>query len=176
MNEALLNFMGKDIGSKEGKEFAEEVMDFINKKAIEYQKETGHMFNVESTPGESTIRKFAKLDREQFGNDIICANQERVIKDGAIPYYTGSTKLPVGYTDDLFKELQLQDKLEQSYSGGSSFHIFLGERVPDIEATKKLVRRTFENFELPYISITPTFSICPVHGYLEGEHDYCPKC
>ena len=176
MNEALENFLGEDIATAEGQRLSKEVMHFMRDKLKEYQEETGDVFNLEATPGESTTYRFAKLDREKFGDDIICANQDRVCSDNADPYYTNSTHLPVGYTSDVFEALELMDDTQKLYTGGTVIHGFLGERMPNIEATKKLIKRTFENFELPYFSVTPTFSICPKHGYLEGHHDYCPKC
>ena len=176
MNEACLNFLGKDIGTDEGLEFSERVMKGMRDKLKEFQEESDSMFNLEATPAESTTYRFAKLDREQFGDDIICANQNRVAQDNAEPYYTNSSQLPVGYTTDIFEAMELQDPLQQLYTGGTVVHGFVGERIGSTEATKKLVKRIAENYELPYYSITPTFSICPVHGYLAGEHEYCPKC
>ena len=146
----------------------------IREKLEEYQEETGLMFNLEATPAEGTSYRLAKKDQRRY-KDIIFANSDAV-KQGAEPYYTNSTHLPVGYTDDIFTALDLQDDLQCLYTGGTVVHGFLGESINDIEATKKLVRRIAENCSLPYYSITPTFSICPVHGYLSGEHKYCPKC
>ncbi|MDI3546550.1 MAG: hypothetical protein PWR10_202 [Halanaerobiales bacterium] len=176
MNEALLNFMGKDIGSDEGRRFAIKVMKLMRERLVKYQEETDNMYNLEATPAEGTSYRFAKLDKEKFGNRIIAANEDRVRAEGADPYYTNSTHLPVGYTDDIFTALELQDELQSLYNGGTTLHGFLGERMPSIESTKLLVKRIAENFRLPYYTITPTFSICPVHGYLPGEHEYCPKC
>lgn len=176
MNEALLNFMGKDIGSDEGRRFAIKVMKLMRERLVKYQEETNNMYNLEATPAEGTSYRFAKLDKEKFGNRIIAANEDRVRAEGADPYYTNSTHLPVGYTDDIFTALELQDELQSLYNGGTTLHGFLGERMPSIESTKLLVKRIAENFRLPYYTITPTFSICPVHGYLPGEHEYCPKC
>ncbi|MGM0471969.1 MAG: ribonucleoside triphosphate reductase [Bacillota bacterium] len=176
MNEALLNFIGQNIGTDSGREFALEVMDFIRDRLQDFQERTGNIYNLEATPGESTAYRFAKLDKEEFGSDVIVANEERVRAEDADPYYTNSTQLPVGYTDDIFTALELQDDLLTKYTGGCVHHGFIGERMPDIESTKLLVKRIAENFSLPYYSLTPTFSICPVHGYLAGEHEYCPKC
>lgn len=176
MNEALLNFMGKDISTPAGQKFSEEVMEKMRERLQQYQEETDNMYNLEATPAEGTAYRFARLDREKFGDQIIAANQERVIKEDADPYYTNSTQLPVGLTDDIFTALELQDELQSLYTGGTVFHGFLGEKIDSIEATKKLVRRIAENFKLPYYTLTPSFSICPVHGYLPGEHEYCPKC
>ena len=176
MNEALLNFIGKDISTPEGQQFSEEVMEKIRKRLQQYQEETDNLYNLEATPAEGTAYRFARLDRENFGNQITAANQERVIKENADPYYTNSTQLPVGLTDDIFTALELQDELQSLYTGGTVFHVFLGEKIDSIKATKKLVKRIAENFKLPYYTLTPSFSICPVHGYLPGEHEYCPKC
>jgi ribonucleoside-triphosphate reductase len=176
MNEALLNLFGVTIADDKGKQFAEKVLDKMKERLLKYQKETGNLYNLEATPAEGTSYSLAKKDRERFGNEIICANQERVISGEGEPYYTNSTQLPVGLTEDVFEALDLQDNLQSSYTGGSSFHAFIGEKLDDLETTKKLVKRIAENYKLPYYSITPTFSICPVHGYLPGEHEYCPKC
>ncbi|MFW6281487.1 MAG: ribonucleoside triphosphate reductase [bacterium] len=176
MNEALINFMNKDIGCQEGLSFALTVMDFMRDKMLEFQEETGNMYNLEATPAEGTSYRFAKLDKEKHGNRIISANEDRVLDENADPYYTNSTHLPVGYTDDIFTALEMQDELQSRYTGGTVLHGFIGEQLPSIESTKKLVKRIAENFKLPYYTITPTFSICPVHGYLSGEHEYCPKC
>ncbi|TDO94705.1 ribonucleoside-triphosphate reductase class III catalytic subunit [Halanaerobium saccharolyticum] len=176
MNEALLNFIGKDISTPEGQQFSKEVMEKMRELLQQYQEETDNLYNLEATPAESTAYRFARLDREKFGNQIIAANQERVVKEDADPYYTNSTQLPVGLTDDIFTALELQDELQSLYSGGTVLHGFLGEKIDSIKATKKLVKRIAENFKLPYYTLTPSFSICPVHGYLPGEHQYCPKC
>lgn len=178
MNEAMLNFMGKDMSDPEAIEFAEWLLDKINERLVEYQEETGDLFNLEATPAEGTSYRLARLDYRAFGKngDFHFANTERVYKEGAEPYYTNSTQLPVGYTDDLFEALELQDSLQSRYTGGTVLHLFLGERMPNIKSTKKLVKRVAEKFHLPYYSITPTFSICPIHGYLAGEHEYCPIC
>jgi ribonucleoside-triphosphate reductase len=169
MNEALLNFIGENIASKRGRRFALEVMDFMREKLVKYQKETGNIYNLEQTPAESTAYRLALLDKERYP-DIITAGTKKM------PYYTNSSQLPVNYTDDIFEALKLQDEITCKYTGGSVLHLFLGERLPDGETAKKLVNKVFENFKLPYITLTPTFSICPTHGYLEGEHFECPKC
>ncbi|MFW6015901.1 MAG: anaerobic ribonucleoside-triphosphate reductase, partial [bacterium] len=176
MNEAVLNFMGEDIGSKVGIEFTKEIMSAMRDKLVEYQEETGHMYNLEATPAEGTSYRLAKIDYEKFNGRIVSANDDRVIEEGADPYYTNSSQLPVGYTDDIFTALELQDDIQTLYTGGTVFHGFLGENMPSIGSTKKLVRKIAENFKLPYYTITPTFSVCPIHGYLSGEHEYCPKC
>jgi ribonucleoside-triphosphate reductase len=169
MNEALLNFMGEDIGSKKGKAFALEVMDFMREKLVGYQKATGSIYNLEATPAESTTYRLAQKDRKLYP-DIITAGTKKV------PYYTNSTQLPVNYTDDIFEELELQDDLQCKYTGGTVEHLFLGEEVSDTETVKTLIKKVFEKNRLPYITITPTFSICPTHGYISGEHFKCPKC
>jgi ribonucleoside-triphosphate reductase (formate) len=178
MNESMINFFKdkeKDITSKEGREFALEIMDHMRERLMKYQKETNSLFNLEATPGEGTTYKFAKADRKKFGKSIITAT-ELGKKKSAAPYYTNSTHLPVGYTDDLFEVLDLQDEFQTKYTGGTVVHLFLGEKMPSGEAVKKLVKKVCENYSLPYFSITPTFSVCPKHGYLVGEHKYCPEC
>jgi len=168
LNEALLNFIGKDIGSPAGRRFAGEVLDFMRERLVKYQEETGNLYNLEATPAEGTSYRLARLDREKYP-DIITAGEKE-------PYYTNSSQLPVDYTADLFKALKLQDDLQTKYTGGTVFHIFLGERIYDCEMIKYLIKKIFTRFNLPYITFSPTFSICPHHGYLPGEHFYCPKC
>lgn len=172
MNEAVENFMGASITTEKGHAFALEIMDHMRERIGEYQEETGDIFNLEATPAESTAYRLAKADVKRYP-DIIVANR---MADSADPYYTNSSQLPVGHTEDLFEALDLQDELQCKYTGGTVFHAFLGERMPNSSATKKLVKRVCEKYSMPYFSITPTFSICPKHGYLEGEHEYCPKC
>lgn len=174
LNEALLNFMGKDISTKEGRAFGLEVMDFMREKLADYQNESNQLFNLEATPAESCAYRFAKADRKMYP-DIITADHIKGAK-GLDPYYTNSSHLPVGYSDDMFEVLDLQDEFQTKYTGGTVIHLFLGEKLPNAQATKNLVRKVAENYSLPYFSITPTFSICPKHGYLNGEHEYCPKC
>ena len=169
MNEALLNFIGENIGTKRGRKFALEVLDFMRKKLLEYQNETGNFYNLEATPAESTAFRLSLKDKEKYP-DIITAGTKKT------PYYTNSSQLPVNYTSDLFEALKLQDDIQCKYTGGTVLHIFMGEQISDIQTVKKLVKKVFENFHLPYITFTPTFSICPVHGYLSGEHFECPKC
>lgn len=169
MNEALLNFMGEDIGSKKGRMFTIEVMDFMRSILVKYQSETNNLYNLEATPAESTAYRLAQKDRKIYP-DIITLGTKKV------PYYTNSTQLPVNYTDDIFEEIKLQDDIQCKYTGGTVEHIFVGEELSDIETVKSLVRKIFENNRLPYITITPTFSICPTHGYIAGKHFHCPKC
>jgi len=178
MNESMINFFKdkeKGIASEEGREFALEIMDHMREKLKKYQKETNSLFNLEATPGESTTYKFAKADRKKFGKDIITAADIGKTKSST-PYYTNSSHLPVGYTDDIFEALDLQDEFQTKYTGGTVVHIFLGEKMPSGESVKNLVRKVCENYSLPYFSITPTFSICPKHGYISGEHEFCPLC
>ena len=168
-NETLLNFLGEDIGSKRGRKFALEIMDFMREKLVKYQKDTGNIYNLEQSPAEGTSYRLALEDKERYSDIITAGTKEK-------PYYTNSSQLPVGYTDDVFEALKLQDELQCKYTGGSVLHLFLGERMPDAQAVKNLIKKVFEKFRLPYVTITPTFSICPVHGYLSGEHFECPKC
>jgi ribonucleoside-triphosphate reductase len=176
MNEAVLNFLGRDLTDAEGVAFTERVMTAMREKLADFQEETGNLYNLEATPAEGTTYRFAKADKDLFGDKIICANEQSVRDFGADPYYTNSSQLPVGCTDDLFEALKLQNKLQTLYTGGTVFHCFLGERMPSGESTKRLVRRIAERFEIPYYTITPTFSICPIHGYIPGEHEFCPIC
>ncbi|GAB4160702.1 MAG: ribonucleoside triphosphate reductase [Candidatus Dojkabacteria bacterium] len=176
MNEACLNFLGKGIKTEKGREFALEVMDYMRETMSEYQDATGEIFNLEATPGESAAYRFAKADRRIY-NDIIVANQSSLDADPTTaPYYTNSTQLPPYTTDDIFEALDHQDELQCKYTGGTVVHLFLGQQINDVATTKALVKKIATNYKLPYYSITPTFSICPKHGYLPGEHEYCPKC
>jgi len=175
MNESCLNFMGKDIGSEEGHAFALEVLEFMKNRILSYQEETGNLYNLEATPAEGVSYSMPRKDRARFP-DIIVANNDRVNDSGAEPFYTNSTHLPVGYTDDLFMAMKLQDPLQSMYTGGTTFHIFLGEALPDNDSVKKLVKKACEQFTMPYFYISPTFSICPQHGYITGEHFICPTC
>jgi len=175
MNEALENFLGVSIIDPQGKEFALEVMDFMREKLVNYQKETGFLFNLEATPAEGTAYRFARIDKEKYP-DIITANEDDLGKDSIQPFYTNSTHLPVDYTTDVFAALENQDELQCKYNGGTVLHGFLGESPPDTKMVKKLIKKITENYQLPYFTLTPTFSICPKHGYIAGEHQYCPKC
>ncbi|MCX5757998.1 MAG: ribonucleoside triphosphate reductase [Candidatus Hydrogenedentes bacterium] len=168
MNEAALNLFGKDLGSQEGQQFAVEVLRTLRSHIAEVQTETGHFYNLEATPAESTAYRFARLDREMYP-DIKTAG-------ASTPYYTNSSQLPVGYSDDIFEVLDLQDELQALYTGGTVLHLYLGESIEDAAVGKRLIRRIFERYKLPYLSLTPTFSICPNHGYLRGEHAACPHC
>ncbi len=175
MNEACLNLLGVDIANKIGKNFALEVMDFMREKIKGYQKETGNNYNLEATPAEGTSYRLAKWDKENL-TGIVCANDNEYYTKGANPYYTNSTQLPVNYSDDLFEVLDHQDELQTKYTGGTTVHIFAGERISDIETMKNLVRKVCSNYRLPYFTFSPTFSVCPTHGYLTGEQNVCPHC
>ena len=167
MNEACVNFLGKNIGTKEGKKFTIKVLKFMREKLKEYQKETGNLYNLEATPAESVSYRLAKLDKKHYPG-IYAAGKDK-------PYYTNSTFLPVNYTDDVFEALQHQNDIQPLYTGGTVFHAYLGERIRTDEA-KLLVKKIVENFDLPYFTITPTFSVCQEHGYIQGEHFKCPIC
>ena len=174
MNEACLNFIGEDITSEHGQQFSLEVMDFIRDTLSKVQEETGEIFNLEATPAEGTSYRLSMLDKKKFPG-ILCAN-ESDYHNGAAPYYTNSTQLPVNYTDDIYETLRLQDDLQTRYTGGTVLHIFLGEHVNDMQALKGLIRKVASNYRLPYFTLTPTFSICPSHGYLDGEQPTCSIC
>ena len=171
INEMIRNFTGdkKDITTHEGKALAVRLLDHIRSRMVEFQEETGNMYNLEATPAEGTTYRFAKEDLKRYPEILQAGTSER-------PYYTNSSQLPVGYTDDPFEALEMQDELQSKYTGGTVLHLYMSERISSIEACKKLVKRSLGNFHLPYITITPTFSICPQHGYLSGEHEFCPRC
>ena len=173
MNEALLNLMGCSIAEEEGQAAALRILDWMRERMGEYQAETLDIYNLEATPAEGATYRLAKKDLERFP-DLRVYNLEAY--EGRVPYYTNSTQLPVGHTPDLFEALTLQDPLQSRYTGGTVFHGFLGERLPSAEATRRLVRKIAETFKLPYYTLTPTFSICPQHGYIVGEHPTCPEC
>lgn len=171
LNEAVRNFTEdeENIASEWGNKFAIEVLDFMREKMVEFQEETGNLYNLEATPAEGTTYRFAKEDQRKFA-DILQAGTQ------AAPYYTNSSQLPVGYTDDVFEALMLQDDLQTRYTGGTVLHCYMTERISDAHSCRNLVKKILSNFRLPYITITPTFSICPKHGYLSGEYDFCPRC
>ncbi len=177
MNEALLNFapIKENITGKKGHAFALEVMEYMREKMMDFQNETDHLYNLEASPGEGTTRRLARADLDKYPG-ILVANPESVEGTSATPYYTNSTQLPVNYTSDLFEALDLQDDIQTKYTGGTVFHSFLGEAMPGAESVKNLVKKISYKYKMPYFTITPTFSICPKHGYLSGEHKYCPKC
>jgi ribonucleoside-triphosphate reductase len=166
MNEACLNMLGVDIASEEGKTLAIETMNFVREKLVEFQEEDGTLYNLEATPGEGTTYRFARMDKRDLPDIIQSGGEE--------PYYTNSTHLPVGYTGDIFEALEHQDDLQTLYTGGTVLHGFIGEKIDSNEVCKKLVKKIAENFHLPYFTITPTFSVCPVHGYISGSHHSCP--
>ncbi|MBU1193295.1 MAG: ribonucleoside triphosphate reductase [Proteobacteria bacterium] len=174
MNEACINFMGHGIATSEGQSFAIRVMDHMREKIEKLQIETNEIFNLEATPAEGTTYRFANKDKIEF-KDIICANEDE-FKQGKDPFYTNSTHLPVNYTDDIFEALELQDPLQTKYTGGTVQHLFLGEEVTDTEVVKNLVDKISRSFKLPYFTLTPTFSVCPSHGYISGEHEKCDTC
>ncbi len=171
LNEMIRNFTDgrHDITTEWGEGFATQFLDFIRSKIVEIQEATGHMYNLEATPAEGTTYRFAKEDKKRFPDILQAGTQEN-------PYYTNSSQLPVGFTDDPFEALERQDNLQRKYTGGTVLHLYMTEQISNAEACKTLVKRSLEKFSLPYITITPTFSICPNHGHLKGRHEYCPKC
>ena len=175
MNEACLNLLNVGIGEEEGREFALRVMNFMREKIVDFQKETGNNYNLEATPAEGTSYRLAKMDKEKLLS-IKCANDEDYYEKNAKPFYTNSTQLPVNFTDDIFEVLDHQDDLQTKYTGGTVVHIYAGERIHDIKIMKKLVKKICTNYKMPYFTFSPTFSTCPTHGYINGEHFSCPKC
>ena len=171
LNEAIRNFTAdtENIATPRGKQFAIEILDFMRKKLQDFQTETKNLYNLEATPAEGATYRFAKEDQKQFG-DILQAGTPEA------PYYTNSSQLPVGYTDDVFEALELQDALQTKYTGGTVLHCYMTEKISDGVVCRNLIRKILSNFRLPYITISPTFSICPKHGYLRGEWDWCPTC
>ncbi|MEA3486659.1 MAG: ribonucleoside triphosphate reductase [Thermodesulfobacteriota bacterium] len=174
MNEACLNLIGKDIADPEGQKFTERILNFMRDKLLEFQEETGNNYNLEATPAEGTSYSLARKDREKYP-DIICATKDGDSSDMS-EFYTNSTQLPVNFTDDIFEALDLQDEIQTKYTGGTVFHIYAGERIEDPSAVKVLVRRVCDKYHLPYFTFSPTFSVCPNHGYLNGEQFTCPTC
>ena len=171
MNEAGLNacWLRKDMTHKETQDFTEEVLNHMRERLSDYQEEYGDLYNLEATPAESTTYRFAKHDKERYP-DIITANEH------GTPYYTNSSHLPVGYTEDIFSALDVQDRLQVLYTSGTVFHGFLGEKLPDWQAAMQLVKKISDNYHLPYYTLSPTYSICTEHGYLTGEQYTCPIC
>jgi ribonucleoside-triphosphate reductase len=171
INEMVRNFSGDahDIADPEGRALASRCLDHIRERMLVFQEETGHMYNLEATPAEGTTYRFAREDRKRHPGILQAGTTDA-------PYYTNSSQLPVAYTDDPFEALELQEELQRKYTGGTVFHLYLGEPVSTTEACRRLVRRVLENYRVPYLTITPTFSICPKHGYLPGEHHFCPLC
>lgn len=171
IHEMLRNFSGDREGmhTEHGRKLAVQLLDHVRATLVRFQEETGHLYNLEATPAEGTTYRFAKEDRKRYP-DILQAGCD------SAPYYTNSSQLPVGFTDDPFEALELQDELQCKYTGGTVLHLYMAERISSTQACKNLVRKALSRFRLPYLTITPTFSICPVHGYLDGEHEFCPKC
>lgn len=171
MNECVRNFSDNayDISSSQGVELAQKILDFMRERIVQIQVETGHLYNLEATPAEGATHRFAREDRKRFP-EIIQAGTP------AAAYYTNSSQLPVDYTGDLFDIMRHQEKLQTKYTGGTVLHLYVGERIPDAESCKRLVKKTLTQFRLPYVTITPTFSVCPKHGYIAGEHQFCPTC
>ncbi|MBR1944090.1 MAG: ribonucleoside triphosphate reductase [Alphaproteobacteria bacterium] len=174
INEMVRNFTNDkhDISDHEGKELAIKVLDFIRAKLVKFQVQTGHLYNLEATPAEGCMYRFAREDKKRYPDIIQAGNN--VANNSH--YYTNSSQLPVGYTDDLFEALDHQEELQRKYTGGTVVHLYMGERMSSGTACKNLVRKVLSKYKIPYITVTPTFSICPKHGYLAGEHEYCPKC
>jgi ribonucleoside-triphosphate reductase len=160
--------MGKGIETEEGNTFAVEIMHYLRELMQEFQQETGQFYNLEATPAEGTSYRLAKLDHERYG-DIIASGKN-------VPYYTNSSQLPVEFTDDMMAMIELQDELQSLYTGGTVQHLYLGEKIEDIETAKRIIQKIFTQYKMPYISLTPTFSVCDVHGYLAGEQFTCPEC
>lgn len=171
MNEMLKNYFSEniDISTKIGNQFCIEILDFMRDKMVKFQEETGNLYNLEATPAEGTTYRFAKEDKKRY-KDIIQAGFDKNI------YYTNSSQLPVDFTEDPFEALELQDELQCKYTGGTVLHLYMREKISSLEACRKFVKNVISNFRLPYITVTPVFSICEIHGYIEGEHEFCPKC
>ena len=171
VNEMIRNFTGDahDITTEWGHAFACRLLDHIRARIARFQEETGNLYNLEATPAEGTTYRFAREDRRRFPDILQAGTPER-------PYYTNSTQLPVGFTDDPFEALERQEELQRRYTGGTVLHLYMSERISSAEACRRLVRRALERFRIPYLTVTPTFSICPRHGYLAGEHEFCPRC
>jgi ribonucleoside-triphosphate reductase len=176
-NEAVMNFLGAeyDLTTKKGRDFVNEIMDHMRDRIQNYQEMDDQIYNLEASPAEGASYRFAKEDRKLFP-DIYVANTDSVNTGEAAPYYTNSTQLPVDATEDIFEAMDWQDDLQSKYTGGTVLHIFLGEKLPSVDAVKSLVKKVVHRYKMPYFSITPTFSICPIHGYLSGEHEFCPVC
>jgi len=174
MNEAILNLFGVNIASGDGTEFAIRVLTFMREKLSDFQEETSNIYNLEATPAEGTSYRLARIDKKKY-TDLVPANSKEAAK-GAEPFYTNSSQLPVDYDGDLFEALQHQDRLQTLYTGGTVFHIYLGERLYSWKASAELIKKVALSAHLPYFTLTPTFSICPTHGYINGEQRQCPTC
>ena len=175
INEALINLLGQNIATKDGQAFAVKILNYMRKQIADYQEETGNIYNLEATPAEGTAYRLARLDRKRY-RDIIFANQKHIIAEHAEPFYTNSSQLPVDFAGDLFEALEHQETLQTLYTGGTNFHIYIGERLPTWKSAAELVKKVSWNTKLPYFTLTPTFSICPSHGYTTGEHKTCLVC
>jgi anaerobic ribonucleoside-triphosphate reductase len=175
VNEAILNLLGTNIASKDGQAFAQKMLTFMRSRLADYQEETGCIYNLEATPAEGTSYRLARLDKKRY-RDIIFANQKQILANHAEPFYTNSSQLPVDFAGDLFDALEHQETLQSLYTGGTVFHIFLGERLQSWKSAAELIKKVAWNSKLPYFTLTPTFSICPTHGYTTGEHKQCPVC
>jgi len=174
LNEAILNLLGCNITLPEGLDFAVKTLTFMREKLADFQEKTENIYNLEATPAEGTSYRLARIDKRKYP-EIVAANQKHVAK-GAEPFYTNSSQLPVDHDGDLFEALEHQEKLQPLYTGGTVFHIYLGERLHSWKAATELIRRVAWNSHLPYFTLTPTFSVCPKHGYISGEHKQCPTC
>ena len=175
VNEAIVNLLGENIASRDGQAFAVKMLSFMRDRLADYQEETGCIYNLEATPAEGTSYRLARIDKKRY-RDIIFANQKQVVANHAEPFYTNSSQLPVDFSGDLFEALDHQETLQTLYTGGTVFHIFLGERLHSWKAAAELIKKVSFNSKLPYFTLTPTFSICPTHGYTSGEHKQCPVC
>jgi ribonucleoside-triphosphate reductase len=175
VNEAIINLLGTNIASKDGQAFAQKMLTFMRNRLADYQEETGCIYNLEATPAEGTSYRLARIDKKRY-RDIIFANQKQIVSNHAEPFYTNSSQLPVDFSGDLFDALEHQETLQSLYTGGTVFHIFLGERMQSWKSAAELIKKVAWNSKLPYFTLTPTFSICPTHGYTTGEHKQCPVC
>ena len=175
VNEAIINLLGENIATRDGQAFAQKMLTFVRKRLADYQEETGCIYNLEATPAEGTSYRLARIDKKRY-KDIIFANQKQINANHAEPFYTNSSQLPVDFTGDLFDALEHQETLQSLYTGGTVFHIFLGERLQSWKSAAELIKKVAWNSKLPYFTLTPTFSICPTHGYTSGEHKLCPVC
>ena len=175
VNEAIINLLGQNIASRDGQAFATKMLTFMRDRLGDYQEETGCIYNLEATPAEGTSYRLARLDKKRY-RDIIFANQKQINSAHAEPFYTNSSQLPVDFSGDLFDALEHQETLQSLYTGGTVFHIFLGERLQSWKSAAELIKKVAWNSKLPYFTLTPTFSICPTHGYTNGEHKLCPVC
>lgn len=164
-----LNFIDEGIDTKTGQKFIKDVLDYMRDVLVEYQKMDNGLYNLEATPAEGTSYRLARIDKKEFPDIITAGTNDK-------PYYTNSTQLPVNYTDDLYEALDIQDSFQTRYTGGTVLHGFIGEEISNPGSIKSLLKKVFTDYKLPYLTVTPTFSVCPTHGYIAGEHHLCPKC